>query len=135
MRMAGVRSLWWRCWHRSCNRVRDGLARLAGACNRSTWDAGSASWSGGYAHWRCALRRGHEGVHRFENYVWAGPGSRVVFDPLPVRGLRESAELRGEVLPFRAVTSRRFMTESLRRGRARRRAAERARGELARGGG
>lgn len=105
-----LKGLWYRCWHRSYNRGADLVARLAGACNASTWNG--RGYGGGYAHWRCMKGRGHVGVHRFENYVWPqcrpGQYARVWFDPLPVRGLRESAELRGRELPFRPVTSRRF---------------------------
>lgn len=26
--------------------------------------------SGGYSHWHCTLRRNHDGLHRYANYVW-----------------------------------------------------------------
>lgn len=40
--------------------------------------------SGGYDHWYCGLKRGHDGPHRYRNYVWAGPGTRVEFAPVNV---------------------------------------------------
>lgn len=40
--------------------------------------------AGAYGHWRCTLIRKHTGSHRYVNYTWAGPGSRVEYDPLPV---------------------------------------------------
>jgi hypothetical protein len=52
-------------------------AVLAGDCNREI------AKRGGYAHWRCALRRGHDLPHRFNSYTWAGPGANVEYDPLP----------------------------------------------------
>jgi len=114
-----LRGVWFRWWHRTYNRGADLVARLAGACNASTWDG--RGYAGGYAHWRCMKGRGHGGVHRFENYVWPqrwpGRSSRVQFVPLPVLGLRESAELRGRELPFRAVTARRFCIDPRRRAR------------------
>ena len=39
--------------------------------------------SGGYAHWRCGLRRWHALPHRYRNYSWFGPGTQVEYDPLP----------------------------------------------------
>jgi hypothetical protein len=119
-RRAQLRGLFYRSWHRLHNRISDGVAVLAGACNRSTWDG--RGYSAGYAHWRCMLGRGHAGPHRFHNYVWDGPGSRARFDPLPVdrhRGHRCD-------LPFRHVTRRRYMTDSRARQRIRRRVAEEA---------
>lgn len=57
----------------------DVSALAAGYCNR----ADSWRW-GGYAHWRCSLRRGHDLPHRFRNYTWAGPGASVEYDPVPM---------------------------------------------------
>lgn len=57
----------------------DVAAVLSGYCNRGD------SWRwGGYAHWRCGLRRGHDLPHRFRNYTWAGPGAQVEYDPVPM---------------------------------------------------
>jgi hypothetical protein len=33
--------------------------------------------AGGYSHWHCQLKKRHDGAHRFRNYTWDGPGSRV----------------------------------------------------------
>lgn len=30
--------------------------------------------TGGYDHWHCQLRRRHDGMHRFNNYVWGDVG-------------------------------------------------------------
>jgi hypothetical protein len=74
-------------WHvpimRLDNRWQDLRAVLAGACNRSTWNG--CGYNGGYPHWRCGKARGHQGEHRFNNYVWDGPGSRTRYDPIPIR--------------------------------------------------
>lgn len=60
----------------------DVRARLGGWCNNCP--ATSNEHGGGYGHWRCALRRGHDGrLHRFENYVWTDDGNT---DYLPVPG-------------------------------------------------
>lgn len=129
-----LRSLGWRCWHRSFNRFWDAIAVAGGACNRSTWDR--EGYAGGFAHWRCGRRRGHGGRHRFINYVWAGPGERVVYDPLPVPSLAEAAAIRDAQVPYARLTQRRKMIDTLRRGRVRRRVAERALAErLAAAGG
>lgn len=36
---------------------------------------------GGYSHWHCQLKKRHRGPHRFVNYTWDGPGSRVQYAP------------------------------------------------------
>ena len=40
--------------------------------------------SGGYTHWHCDQKRRHAGPHRYRNYIWPGPGTRVEFAPVPV---------------------------------------------------
>lgn len=40
--------------------------------------------SGGYSHWHCNLKRRHAGPHRYNNYIWPGPGTRVEYAPVPV---------------------------------------------------
>ncbi|MCX5562745.1 hypothetical protein [Streptomyces sp. NBC_00038] len=52
------------------NRTLDTLAVLLGYCNDRSVNSGVPGDGGGYLHWRCALRRGHEGLHRYRNYVW-----------------------------------------------------------------
>lgn len=37
--------------------------------------------SGGYTHWHCDLRPRHKGDHRYRNYTWPGPGTRVQYAP------------------------------------------------------
>ncbi|MCX5070867.1 hypothetical protein OOJ91_34025 [Micromonospora lupini] len=69
----------WR--HRTYNRWADLRARAAGYCNHAPWHP-IPGQGGGYAHWRCALRAGHTGVHRSRNYVWDRTG-RTTYRPLP----------------------------------------------------
>lgn len=64
------------------NRWFDLRARLAGYCNNAPWRP-EPDRGGGYAHWRCALRRHHEGLHRYRNYVWCDDGS-VDYVPIPI---------------------------------------------------
>lgn len=40
--------------------------------------------SGGYSHWHCQERKWHKGDHRYNNYIWPGPGSRVEYAPTEV---------------------------------------------------
>jgi hypothetical protein len=75
--------LWYVPIMRLDNRWQDARAVLAGACNVSTWDG--RGYSGGYSHWRCGKARRHTDGHRFNNYVWDGPGSRPRYDPVPIR--------------------------------------------------
>lgn len=122
-----VRGLAWTAWFRTCNRWSDMLARLSGACNRDTWTGEPPSfYAGGYSHWRCGKRRGHTepdpvrpgSPHRFINYVWDGPGTRVEYAPLPTRNADNTGwyDL-GAVLPFRRLTSRRRPVATRRRAR------------------
>lgn len=63
----------WIVIHRTQNRWHDLLAVLTGYCNdRSTKT--SVPGEGGYTHWRCDLRRRHDGLHRYRNYVWDQEG-------------------------------------------------------------
>jgi hypothetical protein len=66
--------------HRLVNRWWDMLAVVQGYCNHRP-DAPEHGRTGGYAHWRCARRRGHLGLHRYRNYVWDGDG-RTEYDPV-----------------------------------------------------
>lgn len=34
--------------------------------------------SGGYSHWLCRLKRGHDGLHRFNNYTWGEIGGETI---------------------------------------------------------
>lgn len=65
---------------RAANRAMDIAAVLAGYCNDRPWSPIPGEGGGGYSHWRCAHRRGHQGLHRFRNYVWADD-RRVVYTP------------------------------------------------------
>lgn len=38
---------------------------------------------GGYSFWRCALKRGHDGLHRARNYVWTDDGG-CEYMPVPI---------------------------------------------------
>lgn len=33
---------------------------------------------GGYSHWLCQLRRGHDGLHRFHSYQWGEIGGETI---------------------------------------------------------
>lgn len=113
-----ARGLFWRTWHRLHNRWLDARAWAVGACNSDTWDRAAASYSGGYPHWRCMRERRHGGSHRFNNYIWAGPGHRVEYRPV------EDHHRLAALLPYRKVCDHRHMIRTLRRDRAYRRAAE-----------
>lgn len=123
--MSRASALGWRCWHRTANRLRDALAVCVGACNASTWSG--EGYVGGYAHWRCMRQRGHQGLHRFNNYVWGGLTEQVMHAPLEVMGLHRQAELHAEFLPFARWTGSRFGIERRGRQRIRQRVAEAAR--------
>jgi hypothetical protein len=58
--------------------------RMRGICNDAPWAMGPTS-RGGYSHWRCQLRRGHETLHRANNYTWGdSTDERTTYDPVPV---------------------------------------------------
>lgn len=84
-----LKSIWWYApKYRIGNRWMDLRARLAGACNASTWTGQPPTgYAGGYSHWRCSRERRHLGPHRFENYVFAG--LRVEYKPLPWDRLKD----------------------------------------------
>lgn len=42
--------------------------------------------SGGYDHWHCGLKPRHDGPHRYRNYIWPGPGTKVEYAPIPAQG-------------------------------------------------
>lgn len=71
----------WIWIHRTQNRWHDVRAMASGYCNDCPRKNGLPDEGGGYRHWRCALRRGHDGMHRYRNYVWTGDGAT---DYLPV---------------------------------------------------
>lgn len=66
---------------RARNRWFDVLAVAAGYCNDRSNKTGSADDRFGYPHWRCALRNGHRGLHRYRQYAWDADG-RVEFIPV-----------------------------------------------------
>lgn len=71
-----------RIWRkRTINRWYDLRAALGGYCNHRPYSPIPGE-GGGYAHWRCALRRRHDGMHRSNNYVWSGDG-RTTYLPVP----------------------------------------------------
>lgn len=120
-----TRGVWYRARYRVGNRLMDARALALGACNASTWDTAIDEYGGGYNHWRCGKARGHMQVlddrvpaHRFNNYIWEGPGSRVEYAPLPIRnedntGWFDSAA----VIPFRKLADGRHPIDSCRRSR------------------
>ncbi|WP_432027427.1 hypothetical protein [Streptomyces sp. 1222.5] len=67
--------------HRIQNRWRDLLAILHGYCNDRPIKLNIPGESGGYLHWRCALKRGHDGKHRSRNAVWNDSG-KVSHEPI-----------------------------------------------------
>lgn len=60
---------------RAANRWYDLLAVLHSYCNDRSRKTGLPGQGDGYVHWRCALRRGHGGLHRSRNYVWDNWGA------------------------------------------------------------
>lgn len=72
-------------YYRAVNRWRDLLAVCSGYCNDRPWSPIPGE-GGGYADWRCALRRGHAGLHRARNYTWPWSHGGVDYDPIPVPG-------------------------------------------------
>ena len=77
--------LFYRIRFRAGNRWMDMRAVLAGYCNHRPWNVPGEG--GGYSHWRCAHKRGHDGLHRSRNYVWTDDGRTdyVPIDWLPKR--------------------------------------------------
>lgn len=108
--------LYWRTRHRAENRWYDLRAVLAGYCNNTPWRP-EPDRGGGYAFWRCALTRCHDGMHRTRNYVWTDDG-RTDYLPVPI----------GSDMP--AQPWDRNPTLTLRQARARRRWHRRHRAEL-----
>lgn len=43
--------------------------------------------SGGYQHWHCTEKRGHQGLHRFNAYVWGD----IEGEPMPVTHMDQEA--------------------------------------------
>lgn len=85
---SGLRSLGYRIWHRTTNRVKDIAAVSLGWCNFSPYRAGLERGRMGpaYSHWRCRYRRHSSGTaHRFINYT-CGDDGLADYDPLPVGG-------------------------------------------------
>lgn len=80
-----IPSLAWRTIHRAQDRWHDLRAHLAGYCNDRPVKIGIPGESGGYHHWRCSLRRGHDGKHRYNNSVWddIGRGEHQPVDSPP----------------------------------------------------
>ncbi|MFE2164845.1 hypothetical protein ACFXB3_07195 [Streptomyces sp. NPDC059447] len=71
----------WRAIYRAKNRWWDARAILAGYCNDRATKTGIPGEGGQWIHWRCALRRGHDGAHRARNYVWDQDG-KTLFLPV-----------------------------------------------------
>jgi hypothetical protein len=119
-------------WYRLHNRLLDARAVALGACNASTWNPAKGDYDGGYSHWRCNKRRGHqdplrgmEQPHRFNNYIWEGPGHRVEYAPLPIRNAANTGWFDSRtVIPFRKLADGRHPISSRRRSRILARRAE-----------
>lgn len=56
-----------------------GLHNAVEGCNPRLCGVVPDQGSGGYRHWHCQLRKKHEGPHRYNNYIWPGPGTRVEY--------------------------------------------------------
>ncbi len=85
--------LWWYVWQHKGRAQWFGLRRWAyykglhAAVQRKvpfTCQVTPDKDAGGYSHWHCGLKRKHSGPHRYVNYIWPGPGTRVEFDPIPL---------------------------------------------------
>lgn len=74
----------WQTVHRTQNRWHDLRAILAGYCNDCPRKRGLPDEGDGYIMWRCALKRGHDGLHRSRNYVWDAAGA-ANYLPVPPR--------------------------------------------------
>lgn len=72
----------WQAWYRAANRWWDLRAVLAGFCNHRPFRPGDPAGGGGYVHWRCDLRRGHDMPHRGGSYVWLASGA-TTYLPAP----------------------------------------------------
>jgi hypothetical protein len=64
----------------------DVRAWLGGWCNHCP-DRGDFS-GGGYGHWRCEHKRGHDELHRGVNYVWTDDGA-TDYVPVPRNGYNQ----------------------------------------------
>lgn len=82
--------LWWYVWQHKGKAQWFGL-RYWAYFRALHWAVGAYSpfacgvvpekGSGGYSHWHCELWKRHRGAHRYVNYIWPGPGSRVEHSP------------------------------------------------------
>lgn len=66
--IARIKGLHWRARGRLDNWWADVRAVTAGYCNDNPWRPDPSE--GGYSFWRCCRKLGHDGRHRFRNYVW-----------------------------------------------------------------
>jgi hypothetical protein len=105
---------------RIANRYRDLRARLAGYCNHKPWNPNPDRSNGSWVNWRCALRRGHDGQHRFRSYVWGDVGE-VEFQPIPILSVRQ---------PMVGQPQDRHMTPTRRQARIARRWNDQARAQI-----
>lgn len=93
----------WIAIHRTQNRWRDLRAVLASYCNHSPYN-GIPGEGGGYCWWRCALRRGHSGVHRYRNYVWDEQGHTQY---APINPMPDQPWVRASIMTRRQSRQRR----------------------------
>jgi hypothetical protein len=66
---------------RIANRWYDLLASISGYCNDRPVKLNIPGETGAYLHWRCSLKRGHDGLHRCRNAVWNSNG-KVGHEPV-----------------------------------------------------
>lgn len=104
----------------------DALSVLRGYCNHKPWHANlDDDGGGGYPHWRCGYKRGHDGLHRANNYVWTDDGRT---NYLPIDRLRHPAVVNR--LAYKQILGQSY-TQRLARGRWHRREEARRRASRA----
>lgn len=118
-------ALIWRIIHRTQNRWHDLLAVLNGYCNHCPRKTDLPGEGGGYRHWRCARRRGHDDLHRYRNYVWDDRG-QTTYVPVPSGQRGDQQPPRWERNPTRTLRQTRLARRWQQEQAAKRAAARRA---------
>lgn len=77
---------WWPTPREMVTAWEDVAAWARGYCNHCPRQVG------GYAFWRCGLRRGHALPHRSRNYVWDADGVRYAPLPAPAHPAEYAAQ-------------------------------------------
>jgi hypothetical protein len=113
-------------WHETLIHLIDARSRLLGYCNHKPWRGDLNDGGGGYAPWRCGYKRGHDGLHRSNNYVWDDDGATSY---VPIDRLQRPAVV--NQFAYKHIHGQSY-TQRLARARWHRR--EEARRRAARGG-